>query len=1040
MLTYLAYAIVLTKQNFTKMKTFKKIWLGIAALVVFLPPLLVFIPTAAAAGNCGNQSVCLDQSYWDGATYSMPSQDIINVSNGPNRVQFQKAVGNTYDTSPLGGNPPNGLCGTYNENSITLNSPDFSKATLSGNLSVLYSLTTTNQQGQNQTNCSNSYKKSGLSITNLAVNQGGSCTYAACSNNDIKGSLSSFKLAADAGSITGTFNGKTVTFTDGDTSDTNHTYSAPIGKFCSGGGQLGSVTIADGDFQKILSNKENPVPGVVDVDWYNATDKSCNNYSPGNTAPININTAAYIAAVSPGAPCSPPGTTQGNLICGGSDGSACTTQGCVWAAAPNNPNSANGATSCESNFDSTFAWVICPALNLADQAAGTFNNFIETQLCFSTGSISSTGSGITCQGNNNLNSGVEKAWSVFKNIATILLVLVMLVMVISQAFGGGPFEAYTIRKMLPKLVAAVIIMQLSWVLIKFAIDLSNDIGVGIRDLMFAPFGGGDKLQLDHLVGTNLGTHTTGQNDTFAFLTVIAAGTAAFIVSVPTLALLGLYIVLGLLTAFIVLIFRKLLIILLVIAAPLAIIAWILPGTENYWKLWSRNFMKLLAMFPLIMALIAAGRIFAGITSGNIANGVISMPHLAVVHLGPLPVPYLASVSSFVDLAIIIIAYFGPYFLLPQTYKWGGEALGAIGKGVPKALESVGGKQAKEYLQWRQGLSPWKQARAARRAKQEILAKTGFYEGLGAGGLTGQVRRARLRSFFRPTPGGLRGERALTGSIVRGGAQRAEEEALKEAGAALEHELATDPSAIADHDAYVIDIARAGVGATVHGRARSEADWRAAVEKMFQYGGPNNRVFLELNAEYRARGGEDRARWEKIMNALAPTALQKFPFLYKDPDYADRDPATHALHDLRTTITQFTPESFTKAGVEGEAVETILGHLSTIYREGAAPGASAEQRALGTQAQELSTTMYSLFSQTVTNEATRGNVNPAAARAMMAAAGAISANPINAGRGAPGLPTIDAGAMQHAITTSGDPDMPQAISNMLANIRPDGTPR
>lgn len=820
-------------------------------------------------------------------------------------------------------------------------------------------------------------------------------------------------LSADGSQIDVTFSdGSKETFTDTNTSDLIINFKPQSI------GSIGGATVASWCSNTVQDRNNQDTTHGITLSAY--TDNSgsisvC--YSngstqinqptikpPGQPISIHVDTSAYTAKVS--------GTS-----------------------APDN--------SCAAQFNHPFAWAICPALDLADSAAGAFNSFIENQMCFNTGSTSSTG-GVVCSGQNNLTDSVHRSWSIFRNIATVLLVLVMLIMVISQAIGGGPFDAYTVRKLLPKIVAAVIIMQLSWVLFKWAIDLSNDLGIAIRDLMFAPFGGGGKLQLDQIVGTNLGTHTAGTNDTFAFFAVLAGGVGLFALSIPGLAMLAFYAVMALLTAFIVLIFRKLLLIMLIIAAPLALVAWILPGTERYWKLWSDNFTKLLLMFPMIMGLIAAGRIFASITAGNTAS-MFSHPLFGIAHLGNLPVPYVASVTGFVDLAIIVVAYFGPYFLLPQTYKWGGAAMGAAARGVQKGVERAG-KPAKDYLDWRKGLTPWKQARGARRAKQELRAKTDFYGGLSATGLQGRIRRARLGGIPRPTPGGVRDERALRDSIVSGGAQRAEEEALKEANQALQQELSTNPDALANHDQFVIDIARAGPGENVHGRVRSEADWRAAVEQMYTYGGPNNRVFEELNTQALTSGDPAaRARWEKITNALAPQIIPKFPFVHKDGDYSQRN-TDHtsadfgALGDMRTTVSQLTPESFTKSGIEGEAVETIMGHLSTLIREGATPGATAAQISRGNQARDHVATMYTLFNQTVTNEATRGNVNPAAGRAMIAAATGTGAVDINRGRGAPGVPLIEYPVIVNAIATSTDPDIHTAVANILATVRPDGNPR
>lgn len=332
------------------------------------------------------------------------------------------------------------------------------------------------------------------------------------------------------------------------------------------------------------------------------------------------------------------------------------------------------APTCESNFDSGFEWIICGGLKLADAAAGGFSNFVDDQLCFKTGPTSSTG-GVICHGNDNLNDNVKTAWGIFKNIATALLVIVMLVMVISQAIGGGPFDAYTVRKMLPKLVVAVILMQISWVLFKWTIDLSNDLGKGIQNLMYAPFGGADNMQLDKLIGNAAQTHTVGTNNTWAFFTILA-GLGGAIANLPGLLTLALFVVVALATAFFVLILRKILIILLIILAPVALIVWILPGTQRYWKMWQDNFTKLLLMFPLIMALIAGGRIFAYIVSGGAQPATGLLPHLAVAHIAGIPVPYFSSVSSFADIAIIVFAYFGPYLLLPKAYTWGGQFMSA----------------------------------------------------------------------------------------------------------------------------------------------------------------------------------------------------------------------------------------------------------------------------------------------------------------------------------------------------------------------------
>lgn len=342
------------------------------------------------------------------------------------------------------------------------------------------------------------------------------------------------------------------------------------------------------------------------------------------------------------------------------------------------------AKSCESNFTSGFEWIICPSLKLADKAAGGFNSFVEGQLTVCTGQSSTQASGICANSilGDQTHLGPKNAWSIFKNIASALLVIIVLVAVISQALNVGPFDAYTIRKILPKVVAAVILIQVSWYMLKYAVDLSNDLGKGIQNLLYAPFGGSGNMDLDKLVANSVSTHGTGTNDTWAFFTTLAGG-GALLANLPGLLTLGLFVVVALVVAFLVLLLRKIFILTLILLAPVAFILWILPGTNRYWKMWSENFTKLLLMFPMIMALVATGRIFAYVVSNPSsppAHASLS-PHLAVAHLGPLPLPYFGSVESFVDIAIIVFAYFAPYFLLPQTFKWGGQFMSAASQAV-----------------------------------------------------------------------------------------------------------------------------------------------------------------------------------------------------------------------------------------------------------------------------------------------------------------------------------------------------------------------
>lgn len=703
--------------------------------------------------------------------------------------------------------------------------------------------------------------------------------------------------------------------------------------------------------------------GQIKVQWVNNASAACINLSPSYSGTINI----AIAGVPP--PATPSTTT----------------------------------TSCDANYSHPFTWILCPAMSLADDAAGQFNSFIDQQLCFNTGSTSSTG-GIVCKGDNNLTDQVKSAWNIFKNIASALLVIVMLVMVISQAVGGGPFDAYTVRKMLPKLVAAVIIMQLSWILIKWAVDLTNDVGSAINSLLLAPFGGTGHISLKNLVGFDLSSQSSATSTAAATFTFFAALAGAAIVSVPGLAMMALYVVLALLTAFVVLLLRKMLIIFMVIMAPVAFVLWILPGTERYWKLWSDNFIKLLVMFPLIEGLIAAGRIFAYVASGS-PSGTMMIPHSAVAHLGPLTMPYLATFTNFVQLIIIVGAWFAPYFLLPQTYKWGGAAMGAAAKGVSNGVERLG-KPANEYLKWRQGLSPWKQARAQRRAITEQRAKRHFAERLRGGS---SLNRARLLGV--DTPGGNRDVIERASRSAQAEVAKAEREEDEFANLRLQEEI--DRTHPQDHDSMVRARAlgqtsyRDRSGATVEIGETNLRDRIAASRKLLQLGGTGNlRVYEQTYQQALAAGGgsEHLTQFKRGITADIGTVSSQIPHIIKGVD---------------ATVDQLNEDSF--ASLSGAEMETLLGDLS----QRAAGGDVAAQRRLGVLATKFRSALR-----------TPGKViNTGAADAMVAfvsdsPASAAAITRINSGRGAPGNPQIQAGQRRRIDAT--DPALRGDIESELAS--------
>ncbi len=273
-------------------------------------------------------------------------------------------------------------------------------------------------------------------------------------------------------------------------------------------------------------------------------------------------------------------------------------------------------------------WIMCPLIATANQAVVLLDKAISNEMTIDTDKF---------LGDNNSGNGFFSAWSSFRFIALTLLVVIALIMIFSEALSIDAFDAYTIRKVLPRLIIAIIFVTLSWSVCKFAIEVSNDLGQGVGALITAPFSGIDAAKVDS--GTS---------------TLAVAGFAVGAGSLGLLGLLsfGLTALLAVFVAFFVLVIRKMLILLLVILAPIAIVASVLPNTQRFWKMWWDFFLKALLAFPIIMAFIATGRVFSRVVSS---------------------VPDAGLLEQFIAFA----AYFLPYFMIPTAFKLAGGAVGAV---------------------------------------------------------------------------------------------------------------------------------------------------------------------------------------------------------------------------------------------------------------------------------------------------------------------------------------------------------------------------
>jgi len=290
---------------------------------------------------------------------------------------------------------------------------------------------------------------------------------------------------------------------------------------------------------------------------------------------------------------------------------------------PGGTDAEEALPSCESQ--GALAWFACPLTNLLLNAVKATADFLSTFL--SVQPLDQAGAAFTVWGN-------------MRNIALALFVIGVIVVVFGQSLS---IEAYTIKRMAPRLGVAAIGIMLSFYIAGLMIDLFNVMGSSLYALLVGALGGveitrtGGAIAANYLGGTAL---LAG-----GIIGVISQGAFAFFVLILVPILIAFF------TGFVVVLVRQVVLIMLVIISPIAIAAWVLPNTDQYFKRWWGLFTSLLMMYPIIMLLLASGTIFANIitngegtiTQSNFLNHIIALLALAAT-VGMIPFTLKASSS------------------------------------------------------------------------------------------------------------------------------------------------------------------------------------------------------------------------------------------------------------------------------------------------------------------------------------------------------------------------------------------------------------
>ena len=281
--------------------------------------------------------------------------------------------------------------------------------------------------------------------------------------------------------------------------------------------------------------------------------------------------------------------------------------------------SGNSGTSCSV---SGIGWFICPVSEFLATAMDTIFEILAGMIAVQPPVLGDA------------NNSMYVAWNVTRTIANIAFVIAFMVIIYSQLTSLG-VSNYGLKRLIPRLIVAAVLVNVSYIVSALAIDASNILGYSVQDIFNII-----REQTFHLTNDNVsGFNTNGWGAVTA--AVLAGG--GIVGGVYYAASGGLYlllpILLGLLLTviFVVLILaaRQAIILLLVIVSPLAFVANLLPNTEKWFDKWKDLFFTMLIFFPAFSLVFGGSQLAGQLIIQNAGDNIVTLIFGMAVQIAPL---------------------------------------------------------------------------------------------------------------------------------------------------------------------------------------------------------------------------------------------------------------------------------------------------------------------------------------------------------------------------------------------------------------------
>jgi hypothetical protein len=308
-------------------------------------------------------------------------------------------------------------------------------------------------------------------------------------------------------------------------------------------------------------------------------------------------------------------------------------------------------------------WIICPITTfLADGMDNIFNivkGFLVVQPSNTT----------------NTTNDLYIAWNVMRSIANVAFIIVFLIIIYSQISNVG-ISNYGLKKLLPRLIIAAVLVNVSYIICAIAVDLSNILGYSLQEVFNTIRQNTFNISND----TWADSTTMGWSAVTAFVLsggaasigviIAAGGTVAGAIYLLVPLLIGL--IVTILVVLLILAARQAIIIILIVIAPLAFVAYLLPNTEQWFKKWRELFMTMLVFFPAFSLVFGGSQLAGGIIIQN-ATSITTVIFGMGVQVAPLVItPLLLKLSGGLLGRIAGIVNDPKKGLLDRTKAWSGD--------------------------------------------------------------------------------------------------------------------------------------------------------------------------------------------------------------------------------------------------------------------------------------------------------------------------------------------------------------------------------